>query len=185
VFAVPFFVGLAAFSAVSPWRLLAERQRDPEMSRSNHPRLVGAFVGATIGAVSSIVLAVATAGPPEMGFAIDVLVGSVVGALLGRMLDDGDTIRVIVVGLAAGFLVLPVSDVLQAVGWFRDMVSAGPVSALDSVGLFAGAVLNPILSAILYDPSPFFLLASLGVLWSLVTYRLVHGTRPGPWLGVS
>jgi hypothetical protein len=155
------------------------------MSRSHHPRLVGAFVGATIGALSGIVLAVATVESIEMGFVIDMVVGGVVGAMLGRMLDHADGIRVIVVGLAAGFLVLPVSDLLQAVGWFRDMGSAGPVNALDAFGIFAGAVLNPVLSAILYDPSPLFLLAALGVLWSHVTYRLVHGTRPGAWLSAA
>jgi uncharacterized membrane protein YeaQ/YmgE (transglycosylase-associated protein family) len=155
------------------------------MSRANHPRLVGAFVGATIGALTGIVLAVATVESLEMGFVIDMVVGGVVGALLGRMLDHADGIRVIVVGLAAGCLALAVSDVLQAVGWFRDMGSAGLVNALDAVGIFAGAVLNPILSAILYDPTPLFLLASLGVLWSLVTYRLVHGTRPGTWLSAE
>lgn len=155
------------------------------MSASNHPRLVGAFVGATIGALSGIVLAAATVGPPEMGFVIDVVVGAVVGALLGRMLDHAGAIRVVVVGLAAGFLVLPIPDVLRAVGWFRDVVSAGPVSALDTVGIFAGAVLNPVLSVFLGDPIPLFLLASLGVLWSLVTYRLVHGTRPSSLLGAA
>jgi hypothetical protein len=155
------------------------------MSIANHPRLVGAFVGATIGALSGIVLAIATAEPPEMGFAIEVVVGGVVGALLGRMLDHADGIKVIVVGLAAGFLVIPVSDVLQAVGWFRDIGSAGPVNALDAVGVLAGAVLNPFLSVILYDPTPLFVLGPLGVLWSLVTYRLVHGTRPGAWLSAA
>jgi hypothetical protein len=155
------------------------------MSRSNNPRLVGAVVGATIGALMGIVLSVANVESVEMGFVIDLVVGGAVGALLGRMLDHADGIRVIVVGLAAGCLALPVSDVLQAVGWFRDMGSAGPVNALDAVGIFAGAVLNPVLSAILYDPTPLFLLASLGVLWSLVTYRLVHGTRPGAWLSAA
>jgi uncharacterized membrane protein YeaQ/YmgE (transglycosylase-associated protein family) len=155
------------------------------MSRANHPRLVGAFVGATIGALTGSVLAVATVESLEMGFVIDMVVGGVVGALLGRMLDHADGIRVIVVGLAAGFLALPVSEVLQAAGWLRDVVSTGPVSALDAVGMFAGAALNPVLSAILYDPSPLFLLASLGILWSSVTYRLVHGTRPGAWLSAA
>jgi hypothetical protein len=155
------------------------------VSASNHPRLVGAFVGATIGALSGIVLVVANVGPSDMGFVIDMVVGGVVSALLGRMLDHAGLIRVVLVGVAAGFIVLPVPDVLRAVGWFQDMGSAGPVNAVYVIGAFVGAVLNPILSVFLGDPIPFFVLASLGIVWSLVTYGLVHGTRPSAWLGAE
>jgi hypothetical protein len=158
--------------------------RRTRMSRSNHPRLVGAFVGAAIGALTGIVVAVATVESFEMGFVIDMVVGGVVGALLGRMLDHADGIRVILVGLAAGFLVLPVSGVLQAAGLVREMW-VHQVSTPDSIAVFAGAVLNPALSAILYDPTPLFLLACVGVLWSLVTYRLVHGAGPGASLSAA
>ena len=64
-------------------------------------------------------------------------------------------------------------------------MSAGIYSLPDMLAFVLGSLLNPMLSVLFGDPDPaVLLLPPMGLVWSFMSYRLIHGAYPSApvWL---
>jgi hypothetical protein len=156
------------------------------MTERRHPALVGALVGATLGALSAAVLGLwGSTGPHDLGIVVDPLVGAFIGAFFGRRLRQADALSTIGIGLVASVLVIPVGGFVEAAGWLREAMSAGIYGVPDMLAFVLGSLLNPLLNVLFGDPDPaVLLLPPMGLVWSFTSYRVIHGANPSApaWL---
>jgi hypothetical protein len=156
------------------------------MTVRRYPALVGALVGATLGALSAAVLGLwGNTGPYDLGIVVDPLVGAVIGAFLGRRLGRADVLSTFGIGVVASVLVIPVGGFVEAAGWMGEVMGAGIYGLPDMLAFVLGSLLNPMLGVLFGDPDPaVLLLPPMGLLWSFTSYRVIHGTNPSApaWL---
>jgi hypothetical protein len=156
------------------------------MAVRRYPALVGALVGATLGALSAAVLSLwGNTDPDDLAIVVDPLVGAFIGAFLGRRLRQADVLSTIGLGLVASVLVLPVGGFIEAAGWLREVMSAGIYGLPEMLAFVLGSLLNPMLSVLFGDPDPaVLLLPPIGLVWSFTSYRVIHGANPSApaWL---
>lgn len=132
-------------------------------------RVIGAVIAGAIAAISTGTMTIVGTLRP-LDAAVASAVGVAIGGLLAPSLRNGNQGRLIGVGGAAGFLVLPGFGLLAGLGRFGASVATGEVAIQDVLVAFAGVLFHPFLYVIFGFPAVLVLVPA-GIASAVFTHR--------------
>ena len=137
-------------------------------------RLLGALLGAGVGAAGAAVIAgVGALQPIELYLSVGAASGGILGYVLSRFLIEADRTKVIGVGVGAGILVLSVAALLIGVASALRSIAAGETGIMALPLVLVTAALYPIVLA-LFAQGVLAVSITGAAIWAAATHLLLR-----------